>query len=401
MRGAPALDARVGRVPQVDRHRIAAGHHPQCDTPAVDVLAQRLGDALRQPCIAFGPGQHRIALVVLTARRTKPVPARKVVQPGPGRHLVRTGAVVVAAAVVEVPAQRRRGEPFTVQPLRERELIQRVERRAPRRSPGRDRERRTAAELGHALGETAVVREGRCTFGGRQRVDRRQQPLMPVAGDEQALLRAVAQVAFVVHGQAVDDAAQAQLAEQLCDLVGMLARRRQVVGAERAGDAGDAVTAAVAAGAVFELEELHIVDAAAQQCARAGEAGDAGADDRDAGLALHRRRGQAAAFREVAQPVAAFMLCADPAAGVTRRLAARTAGEPGAQRQRRARREQRAPAPHQCTLPHSCSKVCTSTWFDSRFGSAATRAMSGGKLNSAVMPSRLRKRKPAGKARGS
>ena len=51
-------------------------------------------------------------------------------------------------------------------------------------------------------------------------------------------------------------------------------------------------------------------------------------------------------------------------------------------------------------MPHSASKVCTSTWFDRRFTSVGTRAMSGGKSNSAGRPGRLKKRKCCGSAVG-
>jgi hypothetical protein len=60
-----------------------------------------------------------------------------------------------------------------------------------------------------------------------------------------------------------------------------------------------------------------------------------------------------------------------------------------------------APRPaHRCTLPHSSSKVWTRTWFDRRLTSAGTRAMSGGKSNSAGRPATVRKRRPAGSACG-
>src|SRR5690606_39354161 len=43
--------------------------------------------------------------VRVLARRGKAVPAGEIVDAGPGRHAGRAGAVVVAAAVVQVPAQ--------------------------------------------------------------------------------------------------------------------------------------------------------------------------------------------------------------------------------------------------------------------------------------------------------
>ena len=134
-------------------------------------------------------------------------------------------------------------------------------------------------------------------------------------------------------------------------------------------------------------KHVHVVDAGAQQRARRGQAGDAGADDDHAGAAL-RAPARRARLR---------------AAGARRRWprSVRRA-DPAAVEAPRARRVQRAAAPPSAAArsaaharraahagassvhpPHSSSKVCTSTWFDSRFTSAGTRAMSGGKSNSA------------------
>jgi hypothetical protein len=177
------------------------------------------------------------------------------------------------------------------------------------------------------------------------------------------------------------------------------------VGAERAAHSRHRVAAAVAAGTVFELEDVAIVDAGVQQRARRAEAGDAGADDdradaprqRDLGRAARLRRGPAAA-----QQVAALGVGADPAASCARRVVARAGGERRQGGERRgedvAARRPRASAArtaHRCTLPHSSSKVWTRTWFERRLTSAGTRAMSGGKSNSAGKPATVTKRSPA------
>ena len=160
------------------------------------------------------------------------------------------------------------------------------------------------------------------------------------------------------------------------------------------------VAAAVAAGAVLELEHARSRRCPARISARAAaEAGDAGADDdRADALRCASRSGSPDAVRPPSRrQVAALGARADPAAvvGAPRARARRAALSPGSAGRAERRRQRRAPA-HRCTLPHSSSKVCTSTWFDRRFTSAGTRAMSGGKSNSAGKPATVRKRRPAG-----
>jgi len=104
---------------------------------AVQALTQRRGPALRQPGIAFGPGEDGFAIVAfgfalcLITRRVETMAAGEVVQPGPGGDPGRRGAVVVAAAVVEVPAKVRVIEAPLIQPLREGLCVQRSLQRAP------------------------------------------------------------------------------------------------------------------------------------------------------------------------------------------------------------------------------------------------------------------------------
>jgi hypothetical protein len=101
-----------------------------------------------------------------------------------------------------------------------------------------------ALHLRHGLRKALVLlRPWRC------RVGRRQQAFGPGTVDEQALLRAVAQVAFVGHGAAQFVAHQAQFVQPLGHFVRFGRRQRQVVRAQRAGQTAQAVAAAVAAGA--------------------------------------------------------------------------------------------------------------------------------------------------------
>ena len=131
----------------------------------------------------------------------------------------------------------------------------------------------------------------------------RQQAVLPLAVEEQPLLRAVAQRALVVFPAAGHAPAQAQFLEQVLHLARIVAGHRQVVRAERAGDAVDHAAARIAARAVLELEQREVVDAREAQRARRREPGDATAGDQHAGLA--GARGLARLQRAVAHRVAA------------------------------------------------------------------------------------------------
>jgi hypothetical protein len=162
----------------------------------------------------------------------------------------------------------------------------------------------------------------------------------------------VAQVALVVFPAARDPAPQAQLLEQVLHLVRIVAGHRQVVRAQRAGDALHPAAAAVATGVVLEFEQHEVLDAARPQRTRRGQAGHAAARDHHLGAPHHRRR--AARRRTVAHCMPARHVDAGEAArdGV-RRLAAR-------QRQRARAQgapDECAPLHRQCaaTLPHSRS----------------------------------------------
>src|SRR5205085_2129986 len=107
----------------------------------------------------------------------------------------------------------------------------------------------------------------------------------PAAVEEQALLRAVAQVALFVGPSPCDIFGDADLGEQIAHLGRVVAGHGQVVRRDRARDAADVRAAAVAARAVFEFEHDEVFDAREPQSARGRQTRDAAAGDDDAGLA--------------------------------------------------------------------------------------------------------------------
>ena len=116
----PARDGAAGVVEHVHRHAMPLGRDAQHAAGRVQLasLGQRLGQALAEPAVAFGPGQHGLAGVVAgIARRVKAVAAGEVLHAGPGRHARAAGAKVVAAGVVQIPAQPGVGEALHVQPM--------------------------------------------------------------------------------------------------------------------------------------------------------------------------------------------------------------------------------------------------------------------------------------------
>ena len=218
---------------------------------------------------------------------------------------------------------------------------------------------------------------------------------MPGAVDEQPLLRAVAEHALVVdrRGRA-RVCAHAELVEQLDHLD--RARARAAAGsARRAGSAcrrargrGCCRRRCLRARAGARRRRRRAAARAprpARRCRRRR---------RSRRRAASRRRRQCAGLAgggplRSRWPRSARR--ADPAAVEARRGAARSrraapAPPPSAAARTPRRVGPRQARAHRCTLPHSSSKVCTSTWFDSRFTSAGTRAMSGGKSNSAGRP---------------
>ena len=161
--------------------------------PGAQTLAQRRGQAPREPAVALGPGQHRFAFAVLGTRRLEAMAAREVMDAGPRRRHVDARAVVVATAVVQVPAQLRVEQSLAIEPGRERHPVELALRGGRHRGDG-DRE---AGELARPLDEQRElpILAQRAGVHALQR----QQPFLPLAVEVEPLLRAVAQVALVVN----------------------------------------------------------------------------------------------------------------------------------------------------------------------------------------------------------
>ena len=200
---------------------------------------------------------------------------------------------------------------------------------------------------GHRGGKAPVLRQR-----GAAHALQRQQTVLPLAVQEQALLRAVAQGAFVVLPAPGHAPAQAQLFQQVLHRAGIVAGQRQVVRAHRAGDAVHLHAAAVATGRVFQLQQGEVVVPGQAQRARRRQPGDAAAGDH--GVHVPREVGRARG-PGLAQPVAARVAVVGKTAFDGLRRVAR-AGR--AQQCAGAGRQPVAAAPagaHSCTRPHSVS----------------------------------------------
>ena len=118
----PALDVAAGVVECIHGDAVALLGNAQHAAAAVQLAGgvQRRRQLARQPAIALGPGQHAFGFIgvvgVGVAGRAKTVPAGKVMDARPSRHPRTAGAVIVAAAVVQVPAQVRIIQPLSRQP---------------------------------------------------------------------------------------------------------------------------------------------------------------------------------------------------------------------------------------------------------------------------------------------
>ena len=155
-------------------------------------------------------------------------------------------------------------------------------------------------ELAHLLGKLAVLRQG-----GRAHAVHGQQAFVPVALKEQALLRAVAQMALVVTPAPGHLLAQAQLLQQVLHFPGAVAGQGQVVRPQRAGQARQRTRTAVAAGLRLQLQQGHIVLTGQAQRPRRRQARHAAPGNHHGAVVRGRRRGQRMALRQlVAQRMA-------------------------------------------------------------------------------------------------
>jgi hypothetical protein len=177
----------------------------------------------------------------------------------------------------------------------------------------------------HGLGKQAVLGQGAGTHPVH-----RQQTSLPLVLKVQALLRAVAQVAFIVGPAARHALAQAQFFQQVLHVWRTVAGHRQVVRAQRARQAAQLARTGVATGLVLQLQQGKVIvplQAQSPRCRqprhtttgneRVNAAGDGGLR-RGARLA-----GQAASG--IAQGVATFPVGAQKTAWGSRRFRARAA----------------------------------------------------------------------------
>ena len=194
---------------------------------------------------------------------------------------------------------------------------------------------------------------------GRADAVQRQQTRVPLAAPVQALLRAVAQVALAVTAVLPtpgDALAQAEFFQQILHFQRIVTRQRQIVRAQRAGNAVDLAAPAVAAGLVFDFQQRQVSHPREPQRPRRRQSGHAATGNQHLRAPLHAGRWQVARFQPLAQLVAACQVDAGEAAGQhTWRIAPgqqRGGGDGGGS----GRAEKLAAVHRQCTTwPHSCS----------------------------------------------
>jgi mono/diheme cytochrome c family protein len=158
-RDGTAMKSFRGILDEEELHAVAAFFHLQHHAAGVQAAGQRCGQALHEPGVALGPGEHALAVAGTTAvvaGRLKAMAAGEVVQPGPGRHLPRAGTVVVATAVVQVPAQALVVQALAGQPVAEEHGVECGMCRCPRCAGARQGEAQPLG-LAHLGGEGPVL----------------------------------------------------------------------------------------------------------------------------------------------------------------------------------------------------------------------------------------------------
>jgi hypothetical protein len=254
-----------------------------------------VGHAVHEAGVALGPGERVAVARVLEAAR------EVVVQSGEGRQLGGGAAVVVAAGVVDGPAQAPAGQAEVVQVAGEGDGVEVAELGAA----AGDGEGEQAAAIGTAaLVEGAEMVAPPGPLGGfvGGLVARRVEALVPQQADLVALGRGGDDGAGGVLGAAAGVAAEedAEVFEEELEGAAVGVRAREVVGAERVRGAREGAAAGGAAELGLELDEVD-VGAGAAQAPGGGEAGDAAADDGDLGLDVARggRGGEAGVAQAV------------------------------------------------------------------------------------------------------
>ena len=284
----PSAPAPPVRAHAVDQH------------PGVDVPAHPVQEVTHDAAVALGPGQ---VLDVVGARA-------EVVPPRPRGGRLQRAAVVVAAAVVHVPAQVGRGPAGSVEVLAHRHPVER-DHRGVGGAGGDGESERPAAPHVPAVPVTPNLGLERREFhrlggagGGIHHVARRQ-PFAPPAVHEQPLLGGVAQVARVVDRLSVRAGVQDQthLGDQLPGRGCLGSGDRQVVRAP--GKARDVVLAPprVASRLRLELEHHEVAHAAARELPRRGQSRDARPHDDHGDVVDLPRLGPGAVPQPMSEPV--------------------------------------------------------------------------------------------------
>ena len=189
-----------------------------------------------------------------------------------------------------------------------------------------------------------------------------QQAFLPVAVEVQALLRAMTKIALVITPAPSNALTQAQLFQPVQHLWRIIARGRQIVGAQRAWQARYLPTLTVAAHGRLCVDQRCAWHTGQLQCARGGQPCHA-ATSNDYGCAVHLcRRGQI-------QPLCQSLPVRAQAMPALQRYASKTTGQIIQTARRRLAARQQSSASqgknlaavhgnmgHQCsTLPHSRS----------------------------------------------
>ena len=317
----PAFDSLRCDVPGIHFDAPASLRDPQHHTAWVQALAQRRSQPSREPAVAFRPGQHGVAFRRLIARRLEAMTAREVMNAGPGRYGGDPRAVVVAAAIVQIPAQAGIGQPFAIQPLRESGRVERP-MAGGRRLRCRNRETCLAPGAVHQVGKAAVLRQ-RCLAHTLQR----KEALLPRAFEEQPLLRCVAKMAFVVDPAACHALAQSQLFQQVLHFARIVARHRQVVRASGQAMPPTSPPRLLPPAASSSSSSAKSSMPALPQRPRRREPGHAGAGDQDPHAAGRRGRRPRT---PIPQQMPALRAGAAQRAGHLRRIAAAQQRERGA-----------------------------------------------------------------------
>ena len=308
-------------------------------------------------------------------------------QAGPGRDLVVARAVIVAAAVIQIPVQGGRGIAFALHPLLQGDGVERLPGRILRRRHGRKDEDALAivamrlAQTPHLGKEAFMLRQfrRRHAFGGNEAV-------LPVAVEQQSLFRSVQDVALVVIWLfrlriALDNP---QVEQDLSHMGRFGRRQRQVMATGRIGQVAEVAAGRVAI-RLRAIDHEKIPVPQLVQTPGGRQARDAGAEDGHVGRqGACRRRQRRALAQQLAQimPLAAARIQHLGRDFLPAQIRGDAADAGGRRRGAASGPQHEGAALHQrITRFQSCSNSCTSDWVFKRFGAMGSGCMSGGKMN--------------------